>query len=203
MTLDYRKGKADRPQTDVSATQVQVVTGSWVEVIGPVWRRYRVSVIASFAVNLLAFGYLYFTYIYTNHVFPNIIDQGFPSFRTRLEGRWGSDLIYFLQGSRGIPLLDLTLAVPIQIANGVLFTALFSIVDPLAVFLAASLISIHPFVSDRRLLAGSTTDAIILDCSARSRSGPVWDIVLSTKDQHGRHDLAVDIFRPSYSMGRN
>ena len=118
MTLDYLKGKADRPQTDVSATQVQVVTGSWVEVIGPVWRRYRVSVIASFALNLLAFGYLYFTYIYTNHVFPNIIDQGFPSFRTRLEGRWGSDLIYFLQGSRGIPLLDLTLAVPIQIANG-------------------------------------------------------------------------------------
>jgi len=203
ITLDYLKGNADRPQTDVSATQVQVVTGSWVEVLGPVWRRYRVSVIASFAVNLLAFGYLYFTYIYTNHVFPNIIDQGFPSFRTRLEGRWGSDLIYFLQGSRGIPLLDLTLAVPIQIANGVLFTALFSIVDPLAVFLATSLISIHPFVSDYYSFAGDHLvlvlgDTLILAAFwlVRQRMRSFWTVPLAAV----LVQFGISCYQPKISM---
>ncbi|MDD3517100.1 MAG: glucosyltransferase domain-containing protein [Chromatiales bacterium] len=118
------------------------------------WLEHRVVVLAVFALNLLAFGYLFFTYIYSNHLFPNALDLGFPSYRTRLEGRWGADIIYRLQGGRGIPLLDLMLAVPIQIANGLLFARLFAIRDPLRLFLAAALISIHPYVSDYYAFAG-------------------------------------------------
>lgn len=118
------------------------------------WETHRIPVLAAFMVNLLAFGYLFFTYIYTNHTFPNILQQGSPSFRTVLEGRWGADLIYLLQGRRGIPLFDLMLAVPVQIANGILFARLLGLRDPLPVFLSASLISVHPFVSDYYAFGG-------------------------------------------------
>lgn len=118
------------------------------------WREYRLPVLPVLAVNLLAFGYLFVGYIYSNHLFPNALDPGFPSNRTWLEGRWGADIIYRLQGGRGIPLLDLMLALPVQIATGLLFARLLGVRDPLRLFLAATLISIHPFVSDYYSFAG-------------------------------------------------
>lgn len=118
------------------------------------WDEYRLPMLAAFAVNMLAFGYLFFAYIYTNHTFPNITHQIFPSFRTDLEGRWGADLVYLLQGRKGIPLLDLMLAVPIQIANGVLFARILNLKDAWSIFLSATLVSVHPFVSDYYAFSG-------------------------------------------------
>lgn len=129
------------------------------------WETHRIPVLAAFAVNLLAFGYLFFTYIYTNHTFPNVLWQASPSFRTILEGRWGADLVYFLQGRRGIPLFDLMLAVPVQIGNGILFARLLGLRDPLPVFLSASLISVHPFVSDYYAFAGDHLVLVLGDAA--------------------------------------
>lgn len=109
---------------------------------------YRLPFSAALLVNLLAYGYVFFTYIYTNHTFPNIYSFGFPSYRTVLEGRWGADLIYLLQGGKGIPLLDLLLAVPMQIVNGLLLARLLNARSPFALFTGAALVSIHPFVAD-------------------------------------------------------
>jgi hypothetical protein len=203
MTLNYVKRTAGGPPTAMSTSRIQHLCDSCVEALKTAWRRYRLSVIAAFGLNLLAFGYLFFTYIYTNHVFPNIIDQGFPSFRTRLEGRWGGDLIYFLQGSRGIPLLDLSLAVPIQIANGVLFATLLGIVDPLGVFLAASLVSIHPFVSDYYSFAGDHLVLVLGDTAilaafwlVQRRLRSLWSVpVAAVLIQFG-----ISCYQPKISM---
>lgn len=127
------------------------------------WTIYRLPIIAAIALNLLAFGYLFFTYIYTNHVFPNIFDMGYPTFRTILEGRWGADFIYQLQGARAIPLLNLMLAVPMQIANGVIFARLLNLQDKWSIFFAATLISIHPFVTDYYAFAGDHLPLVLGD----------------------------------------
>ncbi|MFN4262908.1 MAG: glucosyltransferase domain-containing protein [Thioalkalivibrionaceae bacterium] len=113
------------------------------------WLRPLLPVIIALSVlQVLAHGHLLSALIFTDHTIPNLWYWQVPSYRTWVEGRWGADLIYLLQGGRGIPLMLMMLAMPLQVLNGLLFARLLDVDSRSVVFLLAALVSLHPFFVD-------------------------------------------------------
>jgi hypothetical protein len=108
------------------------------------WRREQSTLLLLFALQLLAFSYLYFLPIFTNHTFPNAQLHDYPTFKTRAEGRWMSDLILWAQGGSGVQSFQMMLATLVQAANGLLLADLVGVERRGPRFLLAALLCLYP-----------------------------------------------------------
>jgi hypothetical protein len=126
------------------------------------WTAHRVSFMALIVIQLAVFSYFFTTLVFTNHTLPNSWQYGYPSFKTRGEGRWLADLIIALQGGSGVQSFQMALGVAVQSANGIFFAALvLGIRNRLEVFLIAALLCLYPaFLDNYSFTADNLTFAI-------------------------------------------
>jgi hypothetical protein len=116
--------------------------------VGAWWRRERSTVLLLLALQVVAFSYLYFLPILTNHTFPNAFLFSYPTFKTRSEGRWMSDLIVWAQGGSGVQAFQMILATLVQACNGLLLADLVGEQRRAQRFLLAALLCLYPAFID-------------------------------------------------------
>lgn len=106
------------------------------------------ALVALVILQFVAFTYLFTSVIFSNHVFPNAHVAAYPSGKTRIEGRFMSDVIVALQGGSGVQSFQMCVAAVLQAINGILLARILRLERTLDVFLIAAVLCLFPHFLD-------------------------------------------------------
>jgi hypothetical protein len=137
-----------------------------VEQLGSWFHRWRSILALLVAVQFVAYTYFFTSVIFSNHSFPNAYVAPYPSYKTRAEGRFISDLIVAAQGGSGVQSFQMCLAAAVQAVNGVLLARLLRLRSRVEVFLVAVLLALAPYFLDYYAYSIDTLAFCLGDCFA-------------------------------------
>lgn len=113
------------------------------------WLIQNAAVLAgAFVVSLIVYIPLVTGVVLTNHTIPNVLQQGYPSYRTFAEARWLADLVLFLSGSQGNQFVQALAGFALTGLNGVILADIVGVKTPWARFGVAALVALHPVLLD-------------------------------------------------------
>ncbi len=109
---------------------------------------------ATYVVTLIAYSYIFTSIGFTNHTFPQAWTYAYPSYKTKIEGRWFSDLLLRLLGGAGVQSSQMYIAIGLFIVNAIIVAEMFGAEGRIATFFAAAFLSVYPAILDRYSFPG-------------------------------------------------
>lgn len=143
------------------------IGSAWGELLAQLLRDRRL-ILLLFAIQVVAYSYLYTAISFGNHLFPNAFINPYPSFRTTSQGRWLLDLILVGQGGSGVQSVQMIAASLLQACNATLFLRLIGVRKNLDLVILGCLFCLYPhfldyysFTSDHFALVGGDSLALL------------------------------------------
>jgi hypothetical protein len=102
-------------------------------------KKYKTEILIVLFVNIICYFYLFTEHIFTNHTIPEIFATPFPSYVTKIYGRWMSDIITNILGGVGIQPVGVLISTLFTVINATILMKIFR-TESKALFAIAALL---------------------------------------------------------------